>query len=74
MTSALENNWQFQKTVYWDGHQLPGTGAKARLYGDIFFCTVTLDRKLMNRFEMGNTYQKPLDGSAPIPDDLRSQI
>lgn len=69
-----ENNWQFQKTVYWDGHSIAGSRASARIYADIFFCTITLERKLMNRFEMGNSYSTPLLGSAPIPDDLRKQI
>lgn len=70
--SDIENDWQFQKTVYWHGDPLPGSDARKRYYADLFFCRKTLERTLRNRFAMGDSYQKPIDGSAPVPDDLLS--
>lgn len=65
MSTACEHHWQYQGVVYSHGHQLPGSGAQARIYEDRYFCSRCLATADRNPREMGNSYVKPIEGSYP---------
>lgn len=63
--SSCDHNFQFQGVIYYDGYQLPGSGACARFYADRYYCTKCLDVVDKNKREVGNSYHKPIEGTFP---------
>jgi len=62
---SCEHNWQYQGVVHSEGSQLPGSGARDRVYQDRYFCTKCLEIVDKNPRVRGNTYWKPIEGSFP---------
>lgn len=67
-----EHNYQFQGKGYsHEDYPMPGTGAHARYYEDVYFCTKCLNYVKKNRVYKGNSYENPLDGSFPMGPDKK---
>ena len=66
MSKGCDHKWSFQGVVYWSGTQLPGSGARERVYGDDrFYCEKCLEQKTINERWQGNDYSKPIEGAMP---------
>ena len=65
-TPPCEHAYDYQGLVTWPSEDpLPGSGARARIYADAFFCTRCCALRLMNERQMGSTYTKAIDGAVP---------
>lgn len=63
---SCEHVWRFQHVVYWsERYTLPGSGARARVYGDRYFCEKCLTTKVVNERTKDNDYHKPIEGTFP---------
>lgn len=62
---TCEHNFTYQGRVTWPTDAtLPGSGAHGRIYADAYYCVKCCEFKLTNEQEIGNTYEKALDGAA----------
>lgn len=60
-----EHKYNYVGLVYYAGDHIPGSGAKAMLYADKYFCEKCLDVQYKNERRRGDTYTKPIAGSLP---------
>lgn len=65
MATDCEHNWQFQQTVFWFGHERPGSSARDMHLGDRYFCTKCLDSRIANERIHGTSYDKRIEGTVP---------
>ena len=65
-----EHNFEYQGVATWpDTHPLPGTGARARNYGDVYFCRRCCMTKVTNQRQLGNTYEKVRNGAVEYTEE-----
>ncbi len=64
-TTPCVHVYKHQGTVWKNGQQLPGSGARDRVYYDRYYCTSCLSTRDMNPRVLGNTYSVPLAGTVP---------
>lgn len=62
---VCDHKFLFAHTVFSNGSQRAGSGAKDILYEDKFFCEKCLKTEYRNKRNFGNSYSKPLDGAFP---------
>jgi hypothetical protein len=55
--------WAWQGRYYKDGHDVPGSSAKERVYFDRYFCRECLTVRNTNETVIGNNYRAPLPGT-----------
>lgn len=61
-----KHHWEFGGLRYKHAdYPLPGSGAYGRVYTDWFYCRHCLANEYRNERVIGNSYEKPLEGSAP---------
>lgn len=62
--SECAHSFSYQGVVTWPGADpLPGSGAHARIYADVYHCERCCELKLTNQRAMGNTYEKVRAGA-----------
>jgi hypothetical protein len=61
-----EHRFVYQGVVYThDQYPLPGTGARARTYHDVYFCEKCLTTVQRNPRRVGTSYEPPMAGAMP---------
>lgn len=63
--SDCKHKWIFGGVRWHHGHQLPGSGARAMMYEDWFYCEHCTISKHTNVRQLGNSYGSVLEGSMP---------
>ena len=68
--TLCDHPFEYQGVVTWpDKYSLPGSGAHARNYADMYYCRRCCATKLMNQRQLGNTYEKVRNGAVEYTEE-----